>query len=419
MKRDLSAIEVSRLLKRRAVGRHRVSPSLYLQIRDQGVGSWIFRFMIDGRAHHLGLGPTRLLSLAEAREKARGHGQLLLDKIDPLQVKRQRIVAARIEKAKAITFLQCAKGYIAAKAPGWKSAKHHEQWHNTFFGTRRRAALTSAINDLPVQQVDTALAMQVLEPIWTKTPETASRTRQRAECVIDWATAHKLRSGDNPFAWKGHLKELLADPNVLKKRKSKGSFAALPYVQLPLLMAELRAKESVAARALEFTILTAARTDEVLSAPWSEFDLTGKIWTVPPGRMKRDREHRVPLSERALQILAELPVTDGCVFGTEGQRLHHLVMLRLLQTMRPGLTVHGFRSAFMDWAHERTRTTKVVIDMALAHAVHDKTEAAYRRGDLLDMRRELMEQWSAYCQSPPVDATAGTVVPIRRAAQAS
>jgi integrase len=417
-RRDLSAVEVSRLLKRRVLGRHRVSDRLYLQIRDEGTGSWIYRYMLDGRPHHLGIGRVDLFTLAEARKRATIHGQQLTDKIDPLVVKRARLTAAKIAAAKNVTFLECATRFIEAKAPSWKSAKHAEQWHNTIHGTRRRPALTAAINNLSVGSIDTTLAMEVLKEIWTRIPETASRCRQRCEQIIDWATANKLRSGDNPFSWKGHLKHVLADPNALKKRKSKGSFAALPYADLPAFMAELRAKGSIAARALEFTILTAARTDEVRSAPWSEFDLAAKIWTVPPGRMKRDREHRVPLGERALQILSELPVVDDCVFNIEGQRLHHLVMLRALQAMRPRLTVHGFRSSFMDWAHERTAFPKVVIDMALAHAVGDKTEGAYRRGDLFAKRAELMRVWDAYCASTPsVDTTAGaTVTPIRRQA---
>jgi integrase len=410
---DLSALEVGRLLKRSTLGRHRVSENLYLQVRGKNKGSWLFRYMHNGKAHWMGLGRCKRFSLAEARERARPYAQMLEDDNDPLAVKRQKITEQKIAAAKNVTFGECAKQYIAIHAPSWKSAKHAEQWHNTFNGSRRRPALTAAINELPVGSIDTALAVRMLQEHWTRIPESASRCRQRCEQVIAWATAHKLRSGENPFSWKGHLKQLLADPTALKKLKSGGkhSFLALPYAEVPKFMAELRGKESVTARALEFAILTAARTDEVLKASWSEFDLAAKVWVIPASRMKRGKEHRVPLSSAVLALLSELPVAEGFVFG-----LHHLAMLRLLQAMRPGMpTVHGFRSAFMDWAHERTRATKVVIDMALAHAVGDKVEAAYRRGDLFDKRRELMDAWSGYCASPPVDAAASaTVTPIRR-----
>jgi integrase len=420
-KRELTPLEVSRLLKRPTLGRHRVSDNLYLQVRGQNTGSWLFRYMIDGKPHHLGLGRVSRRTLAEARARAEAYGQQLEDDIDPLAAKREQATARKIEAAKNVTFFECARQYIAAHAPSWKSAKHLEQWHNTFEGGARRGrALTTAINGLPVGSIDTALALKVLEPIWRKIPETATRCRQRCEQIIDFATASHLRSGDNPFAWR-HLKHLLADPAELKKRKQaeKGrrSFPALPYAELPGFMAELRAMDTVVARALEFTILVAGRTDECLSAPWSEFDLSTKVWTIPAERMKRDRPHRVPLQGRALEIIAGLPVTDGHAFTSEGQPLHHMAMLKLLHSMRTGLTVHGFRSTFMDWCHERTAFPKTVIDMALAHSVDNKSEAAYRRGDLLDKRRPLMAAWDAHCMSPPGDAAAdtATVTPIRRA----
>jgi integrase len=415
MANDLTALEVSRLLKRPALGRHRVSECLYVQVRGKDKGSWLLRYMLNGKAHWMGLGRYKRISLGEARQRAEPHLKMLEDDKDPLEAKRARIIAARIEKAKAKTFGACAKEYIADRAASWKSAKHAQQFINTFERSARRPALTAAINDLPVGSIDVALALKVLRPIWTVVPESATRVRQRAEAVLDWAKAQGLRDGDNPFSWK-QLQHVLAKPAALKARKTKGPFAALDYKLVPAFMQELRGTEGAAARALEFCILTASRTNEVLDARWPEFDFDAKTWTVPSERMKAGREHRVPLCERACQILSELPVTEGTVFNIDGQRLNDRAMLEALRSIRSGgLTVHGFRSSFTDWAHEQTAFPKTVIDMALAHTVGDKTEAAYRRGDLFTKRQSLMEAWATYCGTP-VDVDAGaTVTPIRRA----
>jgi integrase len=413
MANDLTALEVSRLLKRPVLGRHRVAECVYLQVRGKDKGSWLFRYMLNGKAHWMGLGRCTRVTLAQARERARPHLLMLEDDKDPLEAKRARIIATRIEKAKTKTFGTCAKEYIAEHAASWRSPKHLQQWTSTVEGSNRRPALTAAINDLPISSIDTALALEVLRPIWATVPESATRVRQRAEAILDWAKAQGLRDGDNPFAWRD-LKHVLADPVALKAIKTKGSFAALDYRQVPAFMGELRPKEGAAARALEFCILTASRTNEVLDARWPEFDFAAKTWTIPAIRMKAGREHRVPLCERALQILSALPVTEGIVFNIEGQRLNDRAMLEVLRSIRPGgLTVHGFRSAFTDWAHEQTAFPKTVIDMALAHTVGDKTEAAYRRGDLFAKRAELMRVWNEYCVTPTV--AGATVTPIRRA----
>jgi len=418
MAKELSAVEVNRLLKRPVLGRHRVSKNLYLQVRGENTGSWLFRYMTNGKPHHLGLGRVDLFSLAEARQRAKVCGQQLTDKIDPLAAKRRRVTVEKIEAAKNITFGECARRYIKAHAPEWKNEKHDQQWRNTFEGSNRRPAPTAAINALPVGSIDTTLAMEVLQEIWTKTPETASRVRQRCEAVIDWATASKYRSGANPFAWRGNLQPLLAKLSPLKKLKGRGPLPALPYTEMPAFMGELHAKEFMSARALQFTILTAARTDEVLNAPWSEFDLTAKTWTVPAARMKGGKTHRVPLCERALQILAELP-RDGCyVFPgrREGQPLGRMAMLDLMKVMRPEFVPHGFRATFRTWCAERTNYPQHVCEAALAHESGDKVERSYQRSDLFDKRRELMQAWSDFCMSPPVDTAAGTVTPIRRRA---
>jgi integrase len=416
-KKELSAVEVNRLLKRPVLGRHRVSNNLYLQVRGENTGSWLYRYMADGKPHHLGLGRADLFTLAEARQRARGCGQRRADKVDPLAAKRQIITAKKIEAAKNVTFGECAERYIAAHAPEWKSGPHIAQWHATFEGGRR-PALTAAINDLPVGSIDTTLALKMLQEHWTRIPETASRVRQRCEVVIDWAVAQQLRSGPNPFAWKGGLKPLLPSPSKLKKLKGAHNHPALPYVGLPAFMAELRQRDSIPARALEFTILTATRTGEVLNARWTEIDLVAKTWVIPASRMKSGREHRVPLAEPVLRILAELPVTEGYVFALEGQPLPRVSMLDVMKSMHSKFVPHGFRATFRTWCAERTNYPQHVCEAALAHESGDKVERSYQRSDLFDKRRELMQAWSDYCGSTPVDAeqAGATVTPIPRQA---
>jgi len=414
--RDLTALEVNAL--RHKLGTHRVAANLYLKVREARRGgtraSWVFRYergTADKRkGKHLGLGSMTDFTYAEAKERARRQRQLLADKIDPLEQKRAKETEAKLEAAKAITFGQCAEKLVATHRLSWRNPKHAQQWATVFKGSSRRPAASAAINDLPVQAIDTTLALKVLEPIWTKTPETASRVRQRCEKVIDWATARGFRTGDNPFRWEGHLKELLPSKTKLHKVKHH---PALPYAELPSFMAELRQRDGVSARALELTILCATRTNETINATWdNEIDFTDKVWTVPANRMKAGKAHKVPLSDRAIEVLKALPREDGTPYlflgAAKGKPLSNMAMLELLRRMRPGLTVHGFRSCFMDWAHERA-FAKVVIDMALAHKVSDKVEEAYRRGDLFEKRRQLMQTWAAYCEQPPAAETANVV----------
>jgi integrase len=253
------------------------------------------------------------------------------------------------------------------------------------------------IGELSVAEIDTALVTRVLEPIWASTTETATRVRGRIESVLDWAKARHFRDGENPARWRGHLDKLLAKPSALKKANGSRNHPALPYAELPAFMRELRERDSISARALEFTILTAARTGEVLGAKRPEIDFADRTWTVPSERMKGGKEHRVPLSERALEILQDLPHEHGNPFlfpgGKAAAPLSQMAMLQLLRGLRPGLSVHGFRSTFRDWCAERTSYPSEVAEMALAHTVSDKVEAAYRRGDLKDKRRRLMAEW--------------------------
>jgi integrase len=415
---DRTALEVAKLA--RVPGTHRVSSHLYLLVRPAKKGglraSWAFRFEQHGKATWMGLGSTKVFALAEARERARRARQLLADKVNPLTAKRQHADAVKLEAAKALTFGAAAQQYLAKQRQGpglgW-NAKHAAQWRTTFEGSSRQGAATAAINDLPVPSIDTALALKVLEPL-ISTPETASRVRGRCEKVIDWAIARGYRAGPNPFAWQGHLKQLLPE---LGKRAVQ-HHAALPYADLPAFMAELRQRQGVSARALEFNILCATRTSETINAAWGEIEERERCWRIPAVRMKGGKEHRVPLADRAVELLKSLPREDGTPFlfigARRGKPLSNMAMLELLKGMRPGLTVHGFRSTFMDWAHERSSFAKVAIDMALAHKVGDAVEAAYRRGDLFEKRRQLMDAWAHFCASPAPQPASENIVHIRR-----
>jgi integrase len=376
---------------------------LYLQIAPTGARTWIFRYQIAGRRRDMGLGSAAVFSLAEARDRARAARRLVADGIDPIEARRATVAATRVDVAKAMTFAECADRYIAAHKAGWKNPKHAAQWPATL-----AAYVYPVFGSLPVQAVDVGLVLKAVEPIWTVKPETAGRVRGRIESVLDWATARGHRTGDNPARWRGHLESLLPARNKVRRVEHH---AALPYGEVGAFMAELREQKGLAARALEFAILTAARTGEVLGATWAEIDLEAHTWAVPAERMKVGREHKVPLSAPALAILKAIPKTgsDDRVF-----RLSNMALLMTLRRMERGeLTTHGFRSTFRDWAAERTGFPAEVAEMALAHVVGDKVEAAYRRGDLFEKRRQLAEAWAKFCDAPPA---AGRVVPIRASA---
>jgi integrase len=351
---------------------------LYLQVAKGGSKSWLFRFMIDRRERMMGLGSVLTTSLAEAREKALQARKLAVDGIDPIDAKHASRAAARAARAKAMTFADCATAYLIAKRAEWRSVKHAKQWDTTL-----AESAMPTLGALPVQAIDTALVVKVLEPLWSTTTETASRLRGRIEAVLDFAKVRGYRTGDNPARWRGHLDKLLSKPSKVKRKEHH---PALPYSELPAFMRELRARNDAGSRALEFTILTAARTGEVRGATAAEFDGAGALWTIPAARMKGGKEHRVPLTAPALAL-----VDDAIAFTAVNS------MSILLSKMRPGVTVHGFRSTFRDWAAEQTSFPNHVVEQALAHTIGNAVEAAYRRTDLLDKRRELMTAWAAYC----------------------
>jgi integrase len=372
-------------------GTYWVSRNLYVQVSPTGTKSWLLRYMRNGTAHGMGLGSLELVTLAEARDKALLCRKMLLDGKDPLEERRSKRIQAFLTAA-AITFRDCAERYITAHAVGWKNGKHRQQWRNTL-----ETYAYPVIGDLPVAVIDTGLVLQIIEPLWTTKTETASRLRGRLESILDWATARNYRTGENPARWRGHLQKLLpARAAVAPVQHHK----ALPYAELPAFMEQLRSQDGVAARCLELTILTATRTGEAIGARWSEVDLKARTWTVPAERMKSGKLHVIPLSDRALELLETLTRSGVHLFenGRAGRPISNMAMDMTLRRMGQGaVTVHGFRSTFRDWAAEQTSYPNHVVEMALAHAIGDKVEAAYRRGDLLEKRRELMGDWAGYC----------------------
>jgi integrase len=392
---------------------------LYLQVSIFGTKAWVYRYQRNGTPRMMGLGAVNTSSVAAARkslsgarERAQDAHELLLRGTDPIETRQAQRTDAQTEKARVITFKTCAERYIAAHSAGWKNSKHADQWPATLGNY-----VYPVIGNLSVATIDTGLVMKCLEPIWQDKPDTASRLRGRIENVLDWAAVRGFRQGDNPARWRGHLAKLL--PARTKVRKVK-HHPALPYADLPGFMAELRAEQDISARTLEFTILTAARTGEVMGSRWSsgEFDLKNKIWNVPPARMKAGAAHSVPLSDRAVELLKALPRINGndYVFpgAHDGKALNNHGMRKKLRGLRPGLTVHGFRSTFRDWAGDQTNYPRDVIEAALAHTIKNDAEAAYRRGTAVEKRRRLMADWARYCE---VGRKTSGVIPIRSATQ--
>ncbi len=400
MPRRAAGLSAGKVMKARP-GRYGDGAGLYLLVRGPEAKFWIFRYVRNGRMREMGLGPAAgraPVTLTDARKRARALYDAVRDGRDPLAERKAARAALTAEAAKAITFGECAKAYISAHSAAWKNAKHLQQWENTL-----ASYAEAIIGSLAVQAVDTGLVLKVLEPIWKEKPETAGRLRGRLEVVLDWARVRGYREGENPARWKGHLDTLL--PAHAKVRTVK-HHAALPYADIAAFMTDLRGQNGTAARLLEFTILAAARTGEALGARWSEIDAAEKIWVIPAERMKARREHRVPLTVRAVAILNEMkPLRQkegDFVFpgAQEGNPLSNMAMLAVLRRMkRDDVTTHGFRSAFRDWAAERTNYPSEVADMALAHTVGDKVEAAYRRGDLFEKRRRLASAWATFCDS--------------------
>ena len=376
-------------------GRHADGGGLYLDRDEHGRSRWLFMWTRNGKRREMGLGPANkdAVSLAKARDAAATAREVLTKGGDPIEARDAALAAPVVVP----TFGEAADAFIKSLSPQWRNEKHRAQWSMTL------KVYAKPLRPLPVDRVDTAAVLEVLKPIWQAKPETASRVRGRIERVLDAARAQGHRSGENPARWRGHLDHLL--PN--RQKLSRGHHAALPYEQLPAFVSELRSREAVAASALEFVILTAARSGEALGATWAEIDMKAKVWTVPAARMKAGREHRVPLSARALTVLnamkplatgpkaEQLPVFPGQV---RGKQLSSMALAMLLRRIGAETTVHGFRSSFRDWAGEASTFPREVAEAALAHTVGDATERAYRRGDALEKRRKLMEAWAGFVE---------------------
>ena len=385
--------------------------SLYLRVAPGGSKQWIFRYTApSGRVRDMSLGAVHTFSLAEARERAADARKLRADGIEPINHKRARLAALRAADAKAMTFEQCAREFIKDNEAEWTSPKHRQEWEITL-----RKYVFPLLGSLPVEAIDTPLVLKVIKPMWERIPTTASRVVGRIHAVIGWTTVHHYRHGDNPARWQGHLEHAL--PALSKVAKVK-HHAALPYAQVGAFVAKLRKDSSVGARCLEFITLTAARVGEAINAEWDEIDLANRVWVVPSSRMKADREHRVPLSDAALAVLKVMQAirqSDYVFPGTrQGRPVGENTPVRLAkQAAGSNITVHGLRSTFRDWASERTSFSREVAEMALAHAIPNAVEAAYRRGDLFEKRRKLMDAWAAYCAK--IETDAGKVVALARA----
>lgn len=372
--------------------------NLYLQVTAGGAKTWIFRYQIGGRRREMGLGSSSTVSLAQAREKASDLRRTVANGVDPLEARKAETAAAKAATAGTLTFRECALIYIDTMRPGWSNEKHAAQWTSTL-----STYAFPVIGDLPVSMIDTPLVLKALEPIWHEKTETASRVRGRIEAVLDYAKVRGYRTGDNPARWKGHLELILPARGDVAPVEHH---AALPYTEMPTFWPKLQAQSGMGARALEFCILTATRSAEVLGARWREIDLHAKVWTIPADRMKAGAEHRVPLTAAAVALLRKMAAIrtgtspDDLVFPGQhkGRPLSNMAMAMVLRRMKLDATPHGFRSTFRTWAAEKTRFQHEVCEAALAHTLGNRVVLAYQRGDLFAKRRELMTAWSDYCE---------------------
>jgi len=384
-------------------GKYEDGGGLRLVVSNTGAKKWVLRFTIDGKRREMGLGSFPDVGLGEAREKATEHRKQAKEGVDPIE-------ARQTEPEKTPTFTSCAARYIRAHRRGWKNAKHARQWVSTL-----KTYARPEIGKKKVDTITTEDILKILSPIWTTKTETAKRVQGRIENILDYAAAHKYRDPLNPARWRGHLDKLLPRPTRVKKVTHH---PAMPHTEVPAFMAELSGKGSVSALALQFLILTASRTSEVLQAQWNEIDLEAAVWSVPAERMKARREHRVPLSDVTQSILETLPRIEGNPYLFPGVRhgrpLSNMALLQLMRGMGYGVdgdrgdyVPHGFRSSFRDWSGEISCYPRDVAEMALAHAIENKVEAAYRRGDLFDKRRMMMQDWDDY-----VNKERGEVIPL-------
>lgn len=403
---ELGALQVGRL---KEPGRYAVGgvAGLQLLISDTGARSWVLRTMVGGKRKDMGLGGFPDVTLAGAREAARRLRGQVTEGVDPVAKRRDDRARLAADRAQAKTFSQCSAAFFEDKSEEWRSDKHRQQWVNSL-----KNHADPIIGELYVRDITLTHVLDVVKPLWRDKTETATRVRGRIEAVLDWATVRGYRTGENPARWKGHLEQLLPKPGKVSKVKH---FAAVDVDAVSGFTSALRQVGGMGARALEFAILTAARSGEVRGALWSEIDLQAAQWVIPAERMKGKKEHRVPLSTQAVKLLEALPRFDkvDLVFpGTKNQMLSDMTLSAVMRRMKVDAVPHGFRSTFRDWAAERTNFPRDLAEMALAHVIESKVEAAYRRGDMLAKRLKMMQAWADYCDTIP---KAGNVVPFKAA----
>jgi integrase len=396
MARTKHRLSAKRVENAKKPGLYADGGNLYLRIAPGGSKGWIFRYTLGGKTRDAGLGSYPTVSLATARDEAEPLRRQIKDSIDPIETRRAARAAVRAETEQAVTFEDCALRYIASHEAGWKNDKHRAQWRSTL-----KTYVYPVIGHLPVTAVGTPHVMQILEPIWRSKTETASRLRGRIEVILNWAKVRGYRDGENPAQWRGHLDQLLPPKGKVRRLVHH---PALPYREMPTFMKLLREQNGIAARALEFLVLTASRTNETLEATWDEIQWDPELWAIPAERMKGTRDHRVPLTPSAIQLvseMADIKLNEFIFPGTKpGRPLSNMALLTLLKRMGYGhVTVHGFRSTFRDWAAECTSHPGEAAELALAHSVPNAVEAAYRRGDMLAQRRELLIEWERHCLS--------------------
>lgn len=386
-------LTIKRIQNEKRKGRYADGNGLYLQVARSGAKSWIFRYKRNKKTYEMGLGGIDLYPLVEARRKAMDLKKLIADGLDPITESKKRKQAQFLNDARQITFASCAQQYIDSHKVAWKNEKHLTQWTNTL-----EQYIYPFIGELSIADIDTDLIIKCFQPIWTTKTETASRTRGRVERIFDWALARGFRTTPNPARWKGHLDKLLPSPMKIKRVEH---FKAMSLDEMGAFCKRLRSEQGISSRALEFTILTAARTNEVLGAKWEELDIDQKIWTIPADRMKANNLHQVPLSPRAIEILLMLRAHRKSVYVFSGRRpnkpLSNMAMLKVLRKMKIKTTTHGFRSTFRDWAAEKTNFPREVAEAALAHTLGNKVELAYLRTTLFDRRAKMMNQWDKFC----------------------
>jgi integrase len=419
MTRQLNRLTAIQIKNAKQKGLYHDGGGLYLRVKESGTKSWLFCYRVGGRDREMGLGSENTVSLAEARIKAQEARKLLADKIDPLKARQEAEAKVRLEASKSFTFKECATQFIETNKSGWRSEKTLKEWPRFF-----EIYVYPVIGDIAIKHVNLDLVLKIIEPIWTTKTETADRLRSRMERVLDWARVRGYREGENPARWRGHLENLLVRPSKLNKVVHHPS---LPYAEAADFVALLKEQPGMDAKVLEFTILTAVRTNEATKARWDEIDLKNRIWTLSADRTKTGKEHRVPLSEATLDVLqrvakmsghADLATANGWLFPSSkrGKPISNMAMLMLLRRIeRTDITVHGFRSTFRVWAAERTTFPREVAEAALAHVVENQVEAAYQRSDLFEKRKRLMDAWAKYCSAPTLVENADNIVLLKSA----